>query len=76
MSTVLLARNSLTVTEDAVITHMVRCFVPKISKSYTVCKENDFDESVVFGDCSQTDSGDPGIQTNGLCRISLPKERK
>jgi hypothetical protein len=76
MSTVLLARNSLTVAKDAVITHMLRYFTPQISKSYTVCKEKDFDESVVFADCSQTDSGDPRMQSNGLCRISVPKQRK
>jgi hypothetical protein len=62
--------------KDAVITNMVRCFKPKISKSYTVCKEKDFDDSVAFRDCSQPDSGDPRMQTNGVYRISLQKERK
>lgn len=61
-------------TKDGVIANMVRCFKPKISESYAVCKEKDFDGSVVFGDCSQTDSGDPRMQTNGVYRITLQKE--
>jgi hypothetical protein len=62
--------------KDKVITNMIRCFKPKTDTDYTVCKKKDFDDSIVFGDCSQADSGDPRMQTNGVYRITLQNEKK